>query len=186
MSARKWWPILDDRFNYKTYENHLSSMAEAKHLCFQMPESAYASRYAAPTLTNVTLSGAVILPICSFPLSQRLAAKVGFYGANKIWINVVTGEAEVEDLNYPHSKYIHTRFAKAIAFLKFKSGWLKFTTHGSDIASEDYGKETVSEYFFLRYYDVFPRKSFAIDIIDKAFNCVRLCWDREEEMTGKL
>lgn len=58
--------------------------AKARHSRFQMPASAYVSGYSVLTLTTDTLSSAVLLSGPSSQLSQHPAAKVGFYGAEKI------------------------------------------------------------------------------------------------------
>lgn len=115
-------------------------IAEARHTRFHMPTSAYVSGHIAPTLVNATLRGAVFSPRSSFRLSQRLVSKVVFYGAEKIRMDDVTVEVEVEYLNPLQTHYIPIRLVKARAFLRSEGGRLKSRTHEGDIASEVSGE----------------------------------------------
>lgn len=104
----------------------------------------------------------------------------------KIRMDDVIVKAEVENLNYPQTKYIAIWFTKVRVFLKLESGSLKCRPHGSDIAIKNYATETVREHCFVQYYGFLQRESFAIDRIDKYVNFVRLQSDREERVTDKL
>lgn len=84
-----------------------------------MPTLVYVFEYIARTLTNVTLTSAVLLPRSCLRFSHRLVSKVGLSGAEKINMSGVMVEAEVEDLKYPYIEYILLWFAESRAILSF-------------------------------------------------------------------
>lgn len=94
-------------------------------------------------------------------------------------------ESNLEDFNYPRTKYLSIWFAKARVFLGFEENDLKFATHMSAENKENGVSESDSEYCSVQYYDVFPKVTFPIDRIKTALNCVRLRSDRKEGVVSK-
>lgn len=149
-------------------------VSDLRHLQFHMTTSAYVSGFARLPLEGVLSNGRVYIKRSSYLFSQRFVAEAWFYGVEKVHRDDIMVESDLKECNYPRTKYVPICFAKIRVLLKFKKDKWKFAAYINDDNGEDGISASDSEYCFVQYYGVFPRKTFRIVQIERAPNCVRL------------